>query len=118
MSPPVHFVWKTLMRPDLHPHNRGFPWPVMFEGQPRSRIVESSEFDRVVWSSPWHTIPDVLVQFDLRPETRLRWTLLAHAPAPSQSAIDLMREQVSHLINVDLRNAFGQASGHAAYRVV
>ncbi|OZE98309.1 hypothetical protein CH302_11790 [Rhodococcus sp. 15-2388-1-1a] len=60
----------------------------MFEGQPLPRIVESSEFDRVVWSSPWPSHPDVLVQFDLTPETRLRWTLLAHTPAPDQQAVE------------------------------
>lgn len=50
LSPPVFFVWKALMRPDLHPKNQGFAWPVMFEGAALPRIVESSEFDRVVWS--------------------------------------------------------------------
>lgn len=108
LSPPVRFVWEALMRPDLHPCNRGFAWPVMFEDATLPRVVESSEFDRVVWSSPWTTVPDVLVQFDLRPETRLRWTLLAHAPAPSERTIEWLREQVSHLVNVDLRQALSQ----------
>ncbi|WP_157225987.1 hypothetical protein [Rhodococcus sp. AW25M09] len=107
LSPPVHFVWKTLMRPDLHPHNRGFSWPVMFEDQPVPRVVESSEFDRVVWSSPWSTVPDILLQFDLRPTTDLRWTLSAHAPLPSLQTIEWLRGQVRHLVNVDLRNALG-----------
>ncbi|QIH98804.1 hypothetical protein BH92_02050 [Rhodococcoides fascians A21d2] len=105
LSPPVFFVWKALMRPDLHPKNQGFAWPVMFEDQPLPRIVESSEFDRVVWSSPWPSVPDVLLQFDLTPETRLRWTLLAHTPAPDQQAVEWLRDQVSHLVNTDLRNA-------------
>jgi hypothetical protein len=107
LSPPVFFVWKSLMRPDVHPKNQGFAWPVMFEGQPPPRIVESSESDRVVWSSPWPSHPDVLLQFDLRPNTHLRWTLLAHAPAPSLQAIEWLRDQVSHLVNIDLRNATG-----------
>lgn len=78
----------------------------MLDGEKQPRIVESSAYDRVVWSSLWPEIPNVLVQFDLRPETRLRWTLLAHAPAPVQPAIESMRTEISHLINVDLRNAF------------
>ena len=105
LSPPVRFVWKALMRPDVHPQNRGFAWPVMFEGAVLPRIVESSEFDRVVWSSPWPQLPDILLQFDLRPETRLRWTLLAHMPAPGPQTVEWLRDQVSHLVNIDLRNA-------------
>ncbi|WP_139279946.1 hypothetical protein [Rhodococcoides yunnanense] len=118
LSPPMPFVWKALMHPDLHPHNRGFPWPVLLEGGTLPRIVESTEFDRVVWSSPWRTVPDVLLQFDLRPDTHLRWTLLAHAPGPDQATIGMMREQVSHLINIDLRRAFCQVAGQVAYDVV
>lgn len=106
LSPPVRFVWKTLMRPDLHPHNHDGTWSTLFDGGTQPRIVESTEFDRVVWTSLWPTLPDVLVQFDLRPETRLRWTLLAHAPGPEQPTIESMRTDISHLINVDLRNAF------------
>lgn len=107
LSPPVFFVWKALMRPDLHPKNQGFAWPVMFEGAALPRIVESSEFDRVVWSSPWPSLPDILVQFDLTAATRLRWTLLAHTPAPNPQTVEWLRDQVSHLINIDLRNATG-----------
>ncbi|MEK8069359.1 hypothetical protein [Rhodococcoides navarretei] len=105
LSPPARVVWKALMRPDLHPLNRGFAWPVMFHDQSLPRIVESSEFDRVVWSSPWPTVPDLLLQFDVRPETRLRWTLLAHTPAPGQQTVEWLRDQVSHLVNIDLRKA-------------
>ncbi|OZD06966.1 hypothetical protein CH275_07100 [Rhodococcus sp. 06-235-1A] len=107
LSPPVSVVWKALMRPDLHPLNRGFAWPIMFEDATLPRIVESSEFDRVVWSSPWPQLPDILLQFDLRPETRIRWTLLAHTPAPGQQTVEWLRDQVSHLVNIDLRNATG-----------
>ena len=49
----------------------------------------------------------VLVQFDLTAATRLRWTLLAHAPAPNPQTVEWLRDQVSHLINIDLRNATG-----------
>ncbi|WP_143545915.1 hypothetical protein [Rhodococcus sp. 14-1411-2a] len=107
LSPPARFVWNALMHPDLHPHNRGFAWPVMFQDAPPPRVVESSEFDRVVWSSPWPTVPEVLVQFDLRPHTQLRWTLLAHAPTPSLQTIEWLRAQASHLVNIDLRSALG-----------
>ncbi|WP_167327006.1 hypothetical protein [Rhodococcoides fascians] len=107
LSPPVFFVWKALMRPDVHPKNQGFAWPVMLDGEPLPRIVESSEFDRVVWSSPWPSLPDILVQFDLTAATRLRWTLLAHTPAPNPQTVEWLRDQVSHLINIDLRNATG-----------
>lgn len=117
MSPPVHIVWQTLMRPDTHPHNRGFAWPVTFKGQPLPRIVESSEFDRVVWSSPWRTVPDVLLQFDLTPNTRLRWTLLSHAPAPDQPTIDQLEADVSTLVNTDLRAALRQLPGRTASNV-
>lgn len=107
LSPPVFFVWKALMRPDVHPKNQGFAWPVMFDGATLPRIVESSEFDRVIWSSPWPSVPDVLLQFDLTGATRLRWTLLAHAPAPNPHTVAWLRGQVSHLVNIDLRNATG-----------
>ncbi|MBY4131208.1 hypothetical protein HQO83_22700 [Rhodococcus fascians] len=107
LSPPVFFVWKTLMRPEVHPKNFGFAWPVMLAGKPLPRIVESSKFDRVVWSSPWPSLPDILVQFDLTDATRLRWTLLAHRPAPDLQTVQWLRDQASHLVNVDLRNATG-----------
>jgi hypothetical protein len=31
LSPPVFFVWKALMRPDVRPKNQGFAWPVMLD---------------------------------------------------------------------------------------
>lgn len=117
LSPPVSFVWRTLTSPDRHPHNRGNPWPRSLDGEPQPRIVDSHEFDRVVWTSPWRAFPDLLLQFDLRPETILRWTLLAREPIPDQPSIELLRTQVSHLVNVDLRRAFAQVPGQAAYRV-
>ncbi|MFI8569068.1 hypothetical protein ACIGGF_21180 [Rhodococcus sp. NPDC078407] len=79
----------------------------MAGGAALPQIVESSEFDRVVWSSPWPNLPDVLVQFDLTPQTRLRWTLLAHPPVPDPQIVQWLREQASHLVNIDLRNATG-----------
>ncbi|MGU3438449.1 hypothetical protein ACNHUS_36250 [Actinomycetes bacterium M1A6_2h] len=117
VSPPLHIVWQTLMRSDTHPLNRGYAWPVTFKGGPLPRIVESSEFDRVAWSSPWRQEPNVLLQFDLMPNTRLRWTLLSHAPAPDQATVDRLKAEVSKLVNVDLRGAFRQLPGRAAFNV-
>jgi hypothetical protein len=105
---PARIVWGSLARP-RDPAAR--PWLDLLPDEVEPRIVESVAPTLVVWSSLWPDRPQDLIRFDIRPDgpgCRLRWTLLADEPPPTDSKLGHLRSRLNILINERLRLSYGQ----------
>lgn len=105
---PPHVVFEAVVDPE-RPGAR--PWLFLLDDEQRPTVVESSEHDRVVWSSLWTRRPDALVRFDLARSTsggtELRWTLAVAEPAPDAALTGHLCKRLNQLINAELRYSFG-----------
>jgi len=105
---PPRFVFEDLCDPHRQPAR---PWLQLLDDEVEPLVLDSHEFDRVVWSSLWLKRPDARLQFDLADTdggTDLRWTLYVDAPVPDPALTGHMRKRVNELINANLRYTYGQ----------
>jgi hypothetical protein len=105
---PPHVIFDDLCNPHRQPVR---PWLLLLPDEVEPVVIESHQYDRVVWSSLWVKRPDARVQFDLGAAdggTDLRWTLYADEPIPGTTLIGHMRKRIGELINANLRYTYGQ----------
>jgi len=99
-------------KPGPGPHRQAArPWLQLLDDEVEPLVLDSHEFDRVVWSTLWLKRPDARLQFDLADTdggTDLRWTLYADAPVPDPALTGHMRKRVNEIINANLRYTYGQ----------
>jgi hypothetical protein len=107
---PPHVVHEALSEPNRDPSRQ---WFRLADDEAPPAILEGVPPSLVVWSSLWPRRPDVIVRFELPPEspgqgTALTWTLMCDEPVPDESLIGHLRKRVNTLINADLRYSLGQ----------
>jgi len=105
---PPHVLFEDLCDPHRQPVR---PWLLLLDDEVEPAVLESHQYDRVIWSSLWLKRPDARVQFDLADGdggADLRWTLFVEEPPPDATLFKHMCQRIGELINANLRYTYGQ----------
>jgi hypothetical protein len=77
-------------------------WLGLHPGEVEPRVLETTKFDRVVWSSFWPVSPNDTIEFDLSGATALRFRWYTDSP-PDERGIGITRQRLNRKIGGNLR---------------